>query len=67
MGHYLACRIYDVDATLPFFLPFPSLVGTMGAVAEGGMVGAVMALVGAIIGAPGAAHVAEAAEPDRIP
>src|SRR4029078_6195378 len=32
MGHYLVCRYYDVDATLPFFLPFPSLSGTMGAV-----------------------------------
>jgi membrane-associated protease RseP (regulator of RpoE activity) len=32
MGHYLACRRYDVDATLPFFLPFPSLSGTLGAV-----------------------------------
>ena len=32
MGHYLACRRYDVDATLPYFLPFPSLAGTMGAV-----------------------------------
>jgi membrane-associated protease RseP (regulator of RpoE activity) len=32
MGHYIACRIYDVDATLPFFLPFPSLSGTLGAV-----------------------------------
>jgi membrane-associated protease RseP (regulator of RpoE activity) len=32
MGHYLACRYYGVDATLPFFLPFPSLSGTMGAV-----------------------------------
>lgn len=32
MGHYLACRWYNVDATLPFFIPFPSLVGTMGAV-----------------------------------
>jgi hypothetical protein len=43
------------------------IFGTMGAVAEGGMVGAVMALLGAVIGAPGAAHVAEAAEPDRMP
>jgi len=42
------------------------IFGTMGAVAEGGMVGAVMALLGAVIGAPGAAHVAEAAEPDRM-
>jgi membrane-associated protease RseP (regulator of RpoE activity) len=32
MGHYIACRRYDVDATLPFFLPFPSISGTLGAV-----------------------------------
>ena len=32
MGHYVACRRYDVDATLPYFLPFISLAGTMGAV-----------------------------------
>jgi membrane-associated protease RseP (regulator of RpoE activity) len=31
MGHYLACLRYNVDATLPFFIPFPSLIGTMGA------------------------------------
>ncbi len=31
MGHYLFCRYYGVDATLPFFIPFPSLFGTMGA------------------------------------
>ena len=32
MGHYLACRHYRVDASLPFFLPFPSaLTGTLGA------------------------------------
>jgi membrane-associated protease RseP (regulator of RpoE activity) len=33
MGHYLACRYYQVDATLPYFLPFPaiSLAGTLGA------------------------------------
>lgn len=31
MGHYLYCRYYAVDATLPFFVPFPSLFGTMGA------------------------------------
>jgi membrane-associated protease RseP (regulator of RpoE activity) len=33
MGHYVACRIYRVDATLPYFLPFPglSLAGTLGA------------------------------------
>lgn len=32
MGHYLACRWYNVDASLPYFLPFISLSGTMGAV-----------------------------------
>jgi membrane-associated protease RseP (regulator of RpoE activity) len=32
MGHYLACRRYRVDATLPFFLPAPlPLTGTLGA------------------------------------
>jgi membrane-associated protease RseP (regulator of RpoE activity) len=31
LGHYLTCRRYGVDATLPYFLPFPSIVGTMGA------------------------------------
>jgi len=31
MGHYLYCRRYHVYATLPFFVPFPSLIGTMGA------------------------------------
>lgn len=33
MGHFLACRHYGVDATLPMFLPAPvlSLVGTLGA------------------------------------
>ena len=31
MGHYLFCRKYGVWATLPFFIPFPSLFGTMGA------------------------------------
>ncbi|HEY6548910.1 MAG TPA: site-2 protease family protein [Vicinamibacteria bacterium] len=30
-GHYFACRYYRIEATLPFFLPFPSLVGTLGA------------------------------------
>jgi membrane-associated protease RseP (regulator of RpoE activity) len=32
MGHYLACRRYNVDATLPFFIPAPILTGTFGAV-----------------------------------
>ena len=32
LGHYFACRYYNVDASLPFFLPVPFfLTGTMGA------------------------------------
>jgi membrane-associated protease RseP (regulator of RpoE activity) len=32
-GHYAFCRRYDVDATLPYFIPFPiPLTGTLGAV-----------------------------------
>lgn len=31
MGHYLACVRYGVKATLPFFIPFPTLIGTLGA------------------------------------
>jgi len=32
LGHYFACRYYDVDASLPFFLPVPIvLTGTLGA------------------------------------
>lgn len=33
MGHYLACRYYKVDATLPYFIPAPPLflAGTFGA------------------------------------
>ena len=31
-GHYFAARYYRVDATLPYFIPFPSLFGTLGAV-----------------------------------
>lgn len=35
MGHYLMCRRYNVDATLPYFIPLPPflfLTGTLGAV-----------------------------------
>jgi len=33
MGHYIACRLYGIDATLPFFLPAPIVMtGTFGAV-----------------------------------
>jgi membrane-associated protease RseP (regulator of RpoE activity) len=32
MGHYLYCRRYGVYATLPFFIPVPTPIGTMGAI-----------------------------------
>ncbi len=31
LGHYLYCRRYRVRATLPFFIPAPTLIGTLGA------------------------------------
>lgn len=30
LGHYIACRIYGVDATLPFFIPTPPMIGPAG-------------------------------------
>lgn len=31
MGHYLTARYHGVDATLPYFIPAPSFIGTFGA------------------------------------
>ncbi|MFB6284916.1 MAG: site-2 protease family protein [Halobacteria archaeon] len=31
-GHYLLARRHGVEASLPYFIPFPSLIGTLGAV-----------------------------------
>jgi membrane-associated protease RseP (regulator of RpoE activity) len=31
MGHFLYCVRYGVNATLPFFIPAPTLIGTLGA------------------------------------
>jgi membrane-associated protease RseP (regulator of RpoE activity) len=31
LGHYYFCRHYGVRATLPFFIPAPTLIGTLGA------------------------------------
>jgi Zn-dependent protease len=31
MGHFVACRRYGVEATLPYFIPAPTLIGTLGA------------------------------------
>lgn len=30
-GHYLACMHYGLDASLPYFLPAPTFIGTLGA------------------------------------
>ncbi|HEU5400751.1 MAG TPA: site-2 protease family protein [Terriglobales bacterium] len=31
MGHYICARRYHVEATLPYFIPAPTLIGTLGA------------------------------------
>jgi membrane-associated protease RseP (regulator of RpoE activity) len=31
LGHYIACRRYGLTATLPYFLPLPMMLGTLGA------------------------------------
>ncbi len=31
LGHYLTCRRYRINATLPFFIPMVGFIGTMGA------------------------------------
>jgi membrane-associated protease RseP (regulator of RpoE activity) len=31
LGHYFACRYYRISATVPYFIPFPSIIGTLGA------------------------------------
>jgi membrane-associated protease RseP (regulator of RpoE activity) len=31
MGHWLACRHYRIRASLPYFLPAPTFIGTLGA------------------------------------
>lgn len=31
-GHFFAAKYHKTDASLPYFIPFPSLLGTMGAV-----------------------------------
>jgi membrane-associated protease RseP (regulator of RpoE activity) len=32
MGHYFTSRYYEVPASLPYFIPVPTIIGTMGAV-----------------------------------
>lgn len=31
LGHYFACRYYRIHATYPYFIPAPTLIGTLGA------------------------------------
>lgn len=30
-GHYFTCRYYGIDVTYPYFIPAPTLIGTLGA------------------------------------
>jgi len=31
LGHFLTCQYYRIQATLPYFIPAPTLIGTLGA------------------------------------
>ncbi len=31
LGHYFACRYYRISASYPYFIPAPTLIGTLGA------------------------------------
>ena len=31
LGHFFACRYYGISASYPYFIPAPTLIGTMGA------------------------------------
>jgi membrane-associated protease RseP (regulator of RpoE activity) len=31
LGHYFACRYYGIAASVPYFIPAPTIIGTMGA------------------------------------
>jgi membrane-associated protease RseP (regulator of RpoE activity) len=31
LGHFFACRYHRIQSSYPFFLPFPTLIGTLGA------------------------------------
>lgn len=31
LGHYFACRYYGIEVTYPYFVPAPTLIGTLGA------------------------------------
>jgi membrane-associated protease RseP (regulator of RpoE activity) len=31
LGHYLTCRYYGIQASYPYFIPAPTLIGTLGA------------------------------------
>jgi len=79
-GHYILSRRNDVKVTLPFFVPFPNLIGTLGAVIKSKSpfinrrqlmeVGAAGPIAGMIIAIPlliwGTAHPRFTLEPVQI-
>ena len=61
-----AIRKYPMAATIGG-LCTAIICGLMGTLAEGGLVGMAMAAIGAVVGAPGAAHIADDAAERRRP
>lgn len=62
MGHYTVAKLYGMKTSLPYFIPFPSIVGTMGAVIKNkgpipsrkalfdvGMAGPVVGLIASVV------------------
>ncbi len=79
LGHYALSRYHDVQASLPYFIPVPTFIGTFGAVIkmEGripdrralfdiGVAGPLAGLVAAIVVAVVGLHLDPVTVPDRV-